>query len=516
MILTAKLTQTAQPGMVSSPDSSSDSSTGSPPRPCPDMQRPESESTLPGVILCKKQQYIEFFLQLYQLGSELEHDRLRESSKNLLNLLPLDKFTELQLHIMCGIRLDADVKIEQLPTPEQMFLDATPAQILYNLEVLHAILIPALDSHNELTIHVQSGWLHSGCAHFILSLLTRKNFLPDADMNTKRAAFQCVLRLVKLFLYIVGCVLMRVGDEPNLNRSLDGSRPQVELLKQVIQQISGNAEHTLRSIAMKLASNLADELLSDDGEDCRILFQSALKWTLPDVQTIWSLVHLTWASSIGCIHMLGKSNDFMQKVAMPDNQDFIVCKEALEVLNISLVLNPNAFESLCSDPTWPHFVNSLILINPMRHVRQIASDQLFLSCTYCASDRRFLVNMIKLLFNSHQTLVTAHAQTCAEFFQLLCRILNYGCLLNWPLTLDGLLHREIQWLRQVRDSVKNTGDLKVHEDLLEGHLCLAKELTSYLSPETKFRYSDLILVSFFYYFYIYSRLLRIFLKIQRN
>ncbi|CRK87043.1 CLUMA_CG000836, isoform A [Clunio marinus] len=53
--------------LASSPDSSSDSSTGSPPRPCPDMQRPESEATLPGVILSSKNQYLEFFLKLHQL-----------------------------------------------------------------------------------------------------------------------------------------------------------------------------------------------------------------------------------------------------------------------------------------------------------------------------------------------------------------------------------------------------------------------------------------------------------------
>lgn len=65
-------------GLASSPDSSSDSSTGSPPRPCPDLQRPESEATLPGVIIAQKPQYIEFFLKLYQLGCDLQHGHLRD------------------------------------------------------------------------------------------------------------------------------------------------------------------------------------------------------------------------------------------------------------------------------------------------------------------------------------------------------------------------------------------------------------------------------------------------------
>lgn len=102
MILTAKLTPIGT-GLASSPDSSSDSSTGSPPRPCPDMQRVESESTLPGVIISQNYQYIEFFLKLYQLGSDLEHGRLRESAKVLLHLLPCDRHTIKMLQMMCRV-----------------------------------------------------------------------------------------------------------------------------------------------------------------------------------------------------------------------------------------------------------------------------------------------------------------------------------------------------------------------------------------------------------------------------
>lgn len=102
MLLTAKLTPMGT-GLASSPDSSSDSSTGSPPRPCPDMQRVELESTLPGVIISHNYQYIDFFLKLYQLGSDLEHDRLRESAKLLLHLLPCDGQTVKMLHMMCGL-----------------------------------------------------------------------------------------------------------------------------------------------------------------------------------------------------------------------------------------------------------------------------------------------------------------------------------------------------------------------------------------------------------------------------
>uniref|UniRef100_A0A7G3B1N8 ubiquitinyl hydrolase 1 n=1 Tax=Lutzomyia longipalpis TaxID=7200 RepID=A0A7G3B1N8_LUTLO len=506
-MLTAKLTPMGV-GMASSPDSSSDSSTGSPPRPCPDMTRLESEASLPGVIISQKPQYVEFFLKIYQLGSDMEHNILRECI-HLLHLLPLDRFTMQQLETMCTIRIDTIIScsndqqrintelsmMEEQPTLESMFLHATPAQVLYNLEVLHAMLIPALEPLSEVTLRLQSIWLHSGVAHFILELLTKNNFLPNADVNTKRAAFQCVLRLAKLFLYIVGCVLSRVGDEPVMTTPVDGARSQVEILKQLLTTISGNSEQTLKTIAAKLAQTLAEEMLSagQQGEICRRLFGSALQWSLPDMATIKAIVHLAWAASCGCLNKLNVLSTFTPESTSPETADFTVCKEALEVLTISLVLNPNATEALNHDISWPKFITSLVLMNPSRHVRKVASEKLFLVCTYCAADRKPFTYMVVLLVGSIQTLVPQHSSTCAEFFQLLCRILNYGCLYNWQLPVsDVLFSQEITWLRTIRSTVKQTGETQVHEDLLEGHLNLAKELMFYLSADSKSRLNSLI------------------------
>uniref|UniRef100_A0A1A9ZPQ2 ubiquitinyl hydrolase 1 n=1 Tax=Glossina pallidipes TaxID=7398 RepID=A0A1A9ZPQ2_GLOPL len=543
MILTAKLTPMGT-GLASSPDSSSDSSTGSPPRPCPDMQRVESESTLPGVIISQNYQYVEFFLKLYQLGSDLEHDRLREGARMLLHLLPCDRQTVKMLQLMCGLPIlvsqssvgttnisnlvkaddpnvtgggggngsvSGNISVQQQQqqqsssindqinpqdcTPEMMFLHPTPAQVHYNLCVLNGLLMPALDPYGESATQIQSCWLHSGCAHFVLELLTKNNFLPNADMHTKRAAFQCVLRLVKLFLYIVGCVLSRVGDEPMFSGFELGSRSQVEILKQILTSIPNTSETTLRAISQKLAENLAHEMLSasPEGESCRVLFASTLQWACPDVSTIKAVVQLAWASSCGNLQMLGTKHDFADDTSMPDTQDFMVCKEALEVLTISLVLNPSANEALNNDPLWSKFITCLILKNQYRHVRQVAAEQLFLTCTYCAGDRRPFAYMVNLLVSLLKTLVPLHEATCADFFQLLCRTLSYGCLVNWPLNIgEGLLTEEIKWLQKIREHVVNTGDVQVHEDLLEGHLGLAKELMNFLPPETKAQLSDLI------------------------
>lgn len=72
-------------------------------------------------------------------------------------------------------------------------------------------------------------------------------------------------------------------------------------------------------------------------------------------------------------------------------------------------------------------------------------------------------------------------------FQLLCRLLNYahisGCSVS---TIENLLNIEITWLKQVRDSVKESGESHVDEAVLEGHLSLTKELVAFLPASKKY------------------------------
>lgn len=103
------------------------------------------------------------------------------------------------------------------------------------------------------------------------------------------------------------------------------------------------------------------------------------------------------------------------------------------------------------------------------------------------------MNIIKLLVSIHNTQVAEYASTCADFFQLFCRILSYGCAYNWPLGIsESLLTREIEWLHSIKSAMKETADTKVHEDLMEGRLSLTKELTFYLTPEAKSKFDTLI------------------------
>lgn len=483
--------------LASSPDSSSDSSTGSPPRPCPDMQKLESEATLPGVIISQKNHYLEFFLKLHQLGCNLNHNGLREYSRSLLHLLPMDTTVVGNIHRMCFnkyLEKRADSSLDETLLPESMFLSVDSAHVLYNLEVLQALLIPALDPHGDLTTRLQLSWLHSGVAHFIFDLLTKNNFMPNSDVHSKRSAFQCILKLIKLFLTIIGHVLSRVGDEPHSNYP-DKNRNHVEILKQTLITM-GNSDHTLKAIATKLAQSLSDEMLceSAEGESCRQLFKSALEWSLPDVSTLKALVNLAWASSTGSFHHLNQPEELGKECGMPEALDFAVCKEALEVLSYSLVLNHKGYEALSADEKWSNFIISLVLINGSKPVRQTASEQIFFTCTYCAADRRPFDYMVKLMVETLKSKVLNYSSSCNEFFQLFSRILKYGC--SYPGYFnpsENFITHEIEWIRSIRDNVKKTGETGVHEELLEGRLALTKELMAYLKPEVKTQLNDLII-----------------------
>lgn len=457
------------------------------------MMKPETEWQLPGIIISQKPQFNEFFLQLYQLGIELNHSRLRDGCRTLLHLLPADRLTTQKIQQMCNPLATFDTIIEKI-TPEMMFIEPSFAQTIYNLEVLYSLIVPAIELNQSFLM----SYIHSGVAHFVLSLLTNSSFVPGSDVHTKRAAFHNVLRSSKVFLHIIGCVLCKVGDEPSA-MTLPTSRSQIELLKTTFSTILGTTEQTIRSIALKLSDNLATEMLSGEpeGEACRALFASALKWSCPDLETIKSIIELAW--SIGCGNMKAlKWNETTERIEilMPDQHDHSLCRESLEVLTTSLVLNPQASTALADDPIWKKFILSLVLENPMRSIRQSSAEQLYLMSTYCASDHRPFAFLMELLLSALNTLAPLHANTCADYFQLLCRTLNYGCAYNWTFTVDNaLMQQEIDWLRQILSNTKESGEPKVHEDLLEGHLCLTKELLFYFNSDVKNQLTDFIGVS---------------------
>ncbi|KAI4464478.1 ubiquitin carboxyl-terminal hydrolase [Holotrichia oblita] len=456
MMISAKVTQ-INSNMASSQDSSSDSSTSSPQHPY-DVPNVEAENLLPGVLMSMDHIYAHFFCQLSALGSVLEYEPLRDGARNLLLLMPCDVSTMERLHVLFSNTYEPDISIED------MFFHPKPAEVLYNLEVLYTLLMPALEP------------------------LSDKSHDIHADTATKRSAYLVVLKICKLILTSVAHVLVKLSEDhtPPENEGTNDANPGI-ILKQALRSVPGHSDHVLRQASAKLSQGLADLMVeTGNSGQAQALFSQALNWELPDTRTVLALMNLVWAASSANLQSLNATAETLHSLCDPTkrnaplelhNDDILLCKETLELLSIALVLNPSSLEHLCQYKQWPFFLTDLVLLNPSRAVRVAAAEQFIIICTYGAASRKALTRITPYLFSLLDTEVLENAKTSHEFFQLLCRLVNVAYLSNCPLsTAEPLLDSEVSWLRKARGQ---------HEVLLEGHLSLARELLCFVSNERK-------------------------------
>lgn len=552
-VLTAKLCQ-ANSNMPSSPDSSSDSSTGSPQHPY-DGPNSEAENCLPGVLMSQQPIYVQFFFQVADLGCTLKNAPLRDGARMLLSLVPPDNLTIQRLTALfknCAVNgLDDSVSrggdmtglvplASPLPPPtiENMFYHSSPSQVLYNLEVMYALLMPALDTASDKALEFLNSFVKSGVASVILEMLTKPNFLPSADIATKRSAYLTLLKICKLLLTVVVIVVAHVLDFSHdkfkallesqchsnhmllANQNHVSTQPEKDtfeierknadisaenetekdqqyfaLLKQIMRNIPNATDTMLWTVGVRIGSSVAKQmgLGNEDHSRARPMFVQALTGKLPDTSAIQAVINLAWAASSGSIEMANSSPEQLHALHEARNEkpleqdDILVSKEALEVLSTSLVLNIKTLYRLSKDEMWHKFIIDLVLLCRNRSIRLCAIDQILTILTWCNATSQPLQDFISLLFSVLRTTVVENAGKSHEYFQLLCRLINCAHVSNCPLPeAEDLLNDEIAWLKKVRDNVKTTGETQVDEAVLEGHLGIAKELLSFMSPEKKY------------------------------
>jgi len=104
-----------------------------------------------------------------------------------------------------------------------------------------------------------------------------------------------------------------------------------------------------------------------------------------------------------------------------------VCKEALEVLTIALVLNPKALEDLTRDLMWQTatehvmwntFLIDLVLVSTSRAIRATAAEQFLLISTWRSSGHQALQFFITRLFPVINTTAMEYAKQSHEFFHV--------------------------------------------------------------------------------------------------
>ena len=334
----------------------------------------ESEDTLPGVVIAQKPQYTQFFLQVYQLANALEHDRLRDGVRSLLHLLPLDRMTVNNLYEVfntaqgaiedarkvameaymaaresgretdatgtsgAALEKQAELKAvmeaaetESLETFKSLFLTPPPVRILYNLEVLEAMLlpasinpmstslhpnsiIPASNSNvkdvggmgNDLTIgdnvtsleavlEFQYAWFSCGAADFIVGLLSEENFLAGSDRHTKRASYRCIMRLVKFYFFTVGYLVPPPTFYDQM-RQYEQFQAQLRRYTPLHNILRGGlrCENTLNGFAKRLASYILQLEMRPGMVEGQDLVASLYRgeWNFPKVRTIKAIMEV--------------------------------------------------------------------------------------------------------------------------------------------------------------------------------------------------------------------------------
>ncbi|KAG8511338.1 putative ubiquitin carboxyl-terminal hydrolase FAF-Y [Galemys pyrenaicus] len=108
-------------------------------------------------------------------------------------------------------------------------------------------------------------------------------------------------------------------------------------------------------------------------------------------------------------------------------------------------------------------------------------------CTRCCMGHRPLLFFITLLFTILGSSAREKGKDSGDYFTLLRHLLNYAynSNINVPNT-EVLLNNEIDWLKRIKDNVKNTGETRIEEPILEGHLGLTKELLAFQTTQKKY------------------------------
>uniref|UniRef100_A0A182MIB8 ubiquitinyl hydrolase 1 n=1 Tax=Anopheles culicifacies TaxID=139723 RepID=A0A182MIB8_9DIPT len=493
----------------------------------------ESEDTLPGVLISLKPQYTNFFLQVYQLANALEHDRLRDGVRSLLHLLPLDRLTVGNLYDVfntsqCAIEdvrkaamdaymtrhgfggesdtagpgcvtneSEAEIKavmdaaeLESLETFKSLFVTPPAVQILYNLEVLEAMLLPAninplpAPAHpntvtatsnnsakdfsgigNEVTIgdngtalgsvlEFQYAWYNCGAADFIVGLLSEENFIASADRHTKRACYRCIMRLVKFYFLTVGYLVPPPTIYDQM-RQFDQFHAQLRRYTPLHNMLRGGlrCENTLNGFAKRLASYILQLDMRPSMVDSPDLVASLYRgeWTFPSVRTIKAIMEVALRVSKDWEPV---SWDTLKERAFTSRYGSV--DDAVKALNKE-------------DGLWYSFLGSLLLLNPSAKMRTLAREQLQAMLSGEVSEE-LLESIVSVLY-----IIWRRIRECNE-----------------SIDVGELLQTEIKWLYWVRDNVVEHGKTLVHEDILEGHLCLTRSLVFRMEPAEKRRLNGLL------------------------
>jgi ubiquitin carboxyl-terminal hydrolase 9/24 len=284
-----------QNNVTNSPDSSEESSGGSPNHFTGGMDGPntEAEESLPSVMISMDEKRMAFLAQLSGLGASIGEDRLRDGARMLLQVMPRCRNTEKALQ-------EAFIPTSTITDkkPYNLLFNQEPAVVLYRLEVLYTMLFPSSPLGNQMSLDLLPKFFVSGGASMVVEMLTKNNFMPLADVATKRSAYLAVLKLTKAVLTVTSSLVLKIENE------LPSHEERVNILQEAWKVVPNPSfEFTLRLIADHVAKTLHAYLKQNPESQSPIrgFVNSAISGTLPDLETIRLLMRLASSTASGSL-----------------------------------------------------------------------------------------------------------------------------------------------------------------------------------------------------------------------
>jgi len=257
-----------------------------------------------------------FLCKLCELGANIGEDRLREAARMNLTVLPPCRFTVKSLK---EAFLTATSPLND-KKPYNLMFNTDPATVLYRLEVLYALLFPAVSVHASQTLELLQKFFIAGGASMVVEMLTKNNFMPLADTATKRSAYLVVLRLTKAILTITSHLLFRYESEGNTPARSERLRIVSDAVKAIPNP---GSEVTLRQTAERVSHGLFTYWKSSTPEPLKeglkLLLVSAVEGSLPDLETVRLLIKLASSAATGSLAYLSSEQHQANREPIDDD-----------------------------------------------------------------------------------------------------------------------------------------------------------------------------------------------------
>ncbi len=168
-----------------------------------------------------KHEYYQFLIELSDLGCKENNIRLRDTSRQILDLVPVDPHAK-SMFRNCLSGVQKGSSDEHYNRLKNFYILNSPTQMLYNLKTTFIKLAPAsyVNEINDIEgLHVF--FLNGGGLVCLLDILTQKKYTEQCDITTKKSIYLIILYILKRFLVILGFYQLKISNSSIYHDSLD-------------------------------------------------------------------------------------------------------------------------------------------------------------------------------------------------------------------------------------------------------------------------------------------------------